>query len=1385
MPEKKTSAAKSNGGEKTSASYGAKDITVLEGLEAVRKRPGMYIGSTGHRGLHHLVYEVVDNSVDEALAGHCDEVTVTLHPDNACTVTDNGRGIPVDTMPKENRSAAEVVLTVLHAGGKFGDGGGYKVSGGLHGVGVSVVNALSERLHLRITRDGNVWNQDYERGIPQAPLAKGEASKSHGTSITFLPDLEIFEDGDFDFETLAERLRETAFLTRGLKISLIDERGETNEVTFKYDGGIEDFVRHLNDLKDDLHRKIIYFESEGDEGAVEVAMQWNTSYQESIFSFANNINTHEGGTHLSGFRSALTRTLNAYGRGKGLLKEKDPNLSGEDVREGLTAVISVKLHDPQFEGQTKTKLGNPPIEALVQTAVNRKLGEFMEENPGEAKRIIIKAVEASRARDAARKARDLTRRKSVLENSTLPGKLADCTVKDPSLAEIFVVEGDSAGGSAKQARDRSTQAVLPLRGKIINVEKSRIDKVLANNEIQALITAIGTGVHEEFNIEDARYHKIVMASVDGQEDALIRDDQGTRLVKVGPYIDALLSRHGRDVDGYTKVVGEDLGDVACFDTDTGEVRFKPAKGVIRHPVDEPLFEVKTAYGREARVTGSHSVFVHEDGEVKTKRGLDLREGDHLIIPRRIPLPETAPVRLDLLRLLHGKAEARDAVWLHGRAVERWYRRAVRAEHASNDQMIAPRVDAPAEVRAHLSKLRKSSGVRNRELCERVGIKQPVTFYGWEKGTARPTLPHWRRYVEAVGEDPDRLIRRGRVRVRPSSLDRGWQTQDRDVPRNRVRSYVKLSELSAPDLDWFDTQDDVELAPHHHRDRSIPRYLEVGPALMKLLGFYLAEGSTSPRSGIRFAIGNRNEAYRAEMTAALEEIFERPASNYPAGTRVGELRIVNRIAALAWGELFGFAGATSPTKRIPDLIFGVSEELRLEFLRGYFMGDGTLSEQNAKFATTSKDLASGLQYLLGSFGIVASASKSPSAGTTTVINGGEATHRHDCWSVSVCRREDLEQLSMVWADHTSALRMQRRLATKRSPHPARHTEVGRDLLAVPIRSVRRVESTDRNVYDFSVQDDENFIAGFGGTAQHNTDADVDGAHIRTLVLTFLYRQMPQLIDAGYVYIAKPPLYRVKQGNQETYLERESELEELLLRDKLEDFEVEDANGESMKLTSARWQSYIRRAKEYEGWGASLQADFGAELVRFLEESQLLDEGATTVAEAKKVLNRKALESEPFDTTILEESKDFLVVKAIVRRDGLARTHRLPKELFEHHDFRKFTEVHGALLKQIGRPPFTVRYNGRTNVALSFEDLRRAVLELARHGVQMTRFKGLGEMNADALRETTMDPASRTLARVTLDDATAADLIFSMLMGDKVEPRRKFIEDHAKEVGNLDV
>ena len=792
--------------------YDAQDITVLEGLEAVRKRPGMYIGSTGVRGLHHLVYEVVDNSVDEALAGHCTRVDVTIHPDNSVTVVDDGRGIPVGIMAKEQRPAVEVVLTVLHAGGKFGDGGGYKVSGGLHGVGVSVVNALSELLLIEIRREGHVWRQEYQRGAPQAPLAKDEASAEHGTSITFRPDAEIFETTDLDFSVLEQRLRETAFLTRGLRIAIVDERGEGASAEFRYEGGIEDFVRYLNANKEAIGRKVVYFEGESAEGAVEVAMQWNTTYQESVFSFANNINTHEGGSHMSGFRAALTRTLNRYAREKGMLKEKDENLTGEDVREGLTAIISVKLSDPQFEGQTKTKLGNPGMEGFVASVVNASLAEFLEENPKEGNAIVRKAVSAAQARMAARHARDTTRRKSALENSTLPGKLADCSVKDPSLAEIFIVEGDSAGGSAKQGRDRNTQAVLPLRGKILNVEKSRIDKVLKNLEIQALITAIGTGVRDEFDLAKARYHKIILM---------------------------------------------------------------------------------------------------------------------------------------------------------------------------------------------------------------------------------------------------------------------------------------------------------------------------------------------------------------------------------------------------------------------------------------------------------------------------------------------------------------------------------------------------------------------------------------------TDADVDGAHIRTLALTLLFREMPELIEAGYIYIAKPPLYKLKQGSRERYIEKDSELEEILLSDKLEKIVTFDRHATQFKLTEARWQRFSRLLKQYQGWSSTLRAEYGHDTVGFLEESGILDEQVDSVDRAVELIERDGIENAPYETTLLRRDEEVLVVRAVETKSGLARALRIPLRLFGAQDYRNFTRVHGQLIELAGRAPFTVKLADTTIDAASFDALRDAVLTVSQKGITLQRFKGLGEMNAEQLRDTTMDPATRTLAQVSIEDAAQADLIFSTLMGDMVEPRRQFIEDNARLVANLDV
>ena len=502
-----------------STEYGADQIQILEGLEAVRKRPGMYIGSTSSRGLHHLVYEIVDNSVDEALAGYCDSIDVQINPDNSITVVDDGRGIPVDIQKKAGIPAVEVVFTILHAGGKFG-GGGYKVSGGLHGVGASVVNALSEWLEVEVRTGGHVYKQRYERGKTMYPLkiVGSCGAEEHGTRVTFLPDKEIFEETVYDFDTLKIRLRETAFLTKGLKITRRDGREEKKEKTFHYEGGIREFVEYLNRSNVPLYEHVFYCEGQRDGVLVEVAMQHNDSYTENIYSFVNNINTPEGGTHLTGFKNALTKTFNDYGRKNKLLKENEPALSGEDIREGLTAIISIKVEDPQFEGQTKQKLGNSEARGAVDGVVSEQLTYYLEQNPSVAKAIIEKSVLAQRARAAARKARDLTRRKTALDGLSLPGKLADCSSKNPEECEIYIVEGNSAGGSAKDARNKATQAILPLRGKILNVEKARLDRIYGNAEIRSMITAFGTGIHEEFDISKLRYHKIIImtdADVDG------------------------------------------------------------------------------------------------------------------------------------------------------------------------------------------------------------------------------------------------------------------------------------------------------------------------------------------------------------------------------------------------------------------------------------------------------------------------------------------------------------------------------------------------------------------------------------------------------------------------------------------------------------------------------------------------------------------------------------------------------------------------------------------------------------------------------------------------------------------------------------------------------
>jgi len=805
----------------TETAYTGKDITVLEGLEPVRLRPGMYIGSTGSRGLHHLVYEVVDNAVDEALAGRNDFVEVRLHPDHSVTVVDHGAGIPVDLIEDQDLSALTVVLTKLHAGGKFG-GDGYKVSGGLHGVGVSVVNALSERLVAEVRRDGKVYRQEFERGNPVTDVeVTGTTDASDtGTTISFLPDAEIFEELDFSRDTLRQRLRETAFLTRGLRIRFADDRSGEWVEEFHYEGGIRDFVRHVNAEKDPIHPSIAYFEADDDQGrgSVEIALQWNAKYTtDTVFSFANNINTIEGGSHRSGFDAALTSTINKFARDEAQLKEKEANLEGDDVREGLAAVISLKLREPQFEGQTKTKLGNPWVRGFVQQVVNQKLAEFLHEHPNERKKIISKAIDAARARQAARKAREVSR-KGALAGGGLPGRLADCQSTDPESCELYLVEGNSAGGSAVDARDKNFQAILPLRGKVINAEKNRINKVLSNLEIQSIVTAVGTGIGPEFDIEKLRYHRIIVM---------------------------------------------------------------------------------------------------------------------------------------------------------------------------------------------------------------------------------------------------------------------------------------------------------------------------------------------------------------------------------------------------------------------------------------------------------------------------------------------------------------------------------------------------------------------------------------------TDADVDGSHIRTLLLTFFFRQMKELVERGHVYAAVPPLYRVKIGNQERFIEKEAHFEELLIRERAKDIEVTDRNGQSFKVTEARHQRYVRALSELDGWRSRLRADHGAIAADFVIQHRLAEHEAATLEEVDRLLptlgdeEYELASAGTHDAVLPNGTPDRVLRAKLVERETNAATHlELPASMFASPVYAGLQKTYARLLDIVGAPPFTITLGKKTRTATTFDEVRTAIVELAREGIHVSRFKGLGEMNAEELWDTTMNPENRVLVQVSVEDAALADQVFSMLMGDEVEPRRLFIEQNAK-YAKLDV
>ncbi len=1255
------------------ADYGGDQIQVLEGLEAVRRRPAMYIGGTDAKGLQHLFVEVSDNAIDEAMAGMCDRVEVIIHEDGSVSVQDNGRGIPVDINKQYNMPGVELALTKLHAGGKF-DSGAYKVSGGLHGVGVSCVNATADWLTVTVTRDGKIHQIGFERGVTKDKLKViGKAKPDeHGTLVHWHADPEIFGEHQYDAERIERRLRELAYLNKEVTLTFTNRRdlepevmaeasaeGDANEPVepklvpvyrvFHYPRGLAQYVEHLNETKDALH-KPIYFGGVRDsvdktQTIAEIAIQYNLSYQENILTFANNINTPDGGTHLSGFKTALTRVLNNYARKNNLIKEKETNFTGDDVREGLSAVISVKLAHPQFESQTKVKLANGDVEGIVNSIVGEKLTEYLEENPAVGKRIVDKALTSQRAREAARKAADLVKRQNALESHSLPGKLADCSDRDPRKCELFLVEGDSAGGPAKQGRDRRTQAILPLRGKIINVGKARVDKVLENEEIRAMITALGTGISygvdsdeddkgakdgaegadsellevkkdrdkgPSYDLSKLRYHKIIIMSVAGDEPTLVAEEGGSaELVAIGDFIDDCVEGR-RSPERYQ---------VVTFDPATNQTRFRPLKAVIRHPHHEAMYRLTTRYGRSVKVTSSHSVFVYANGQVQLKKGNEVRPGDLLVASRRLPRPSDTPAHVDLLETFYqskyqsddGEGSLKDALYVQGEDVRQIAAQRVTARSASPEQWNAPRVVVQADDWERLIAQRRQAGKTQAQVAHAVGVRQAITVSQWERGQYRPTQPQLDRYLEAVDWN-DYLT----YEVLLSNIQTRLQQDDtsRNARWRKISNYKPLAGFTECEIAQIGP--DVMLVPQAHTEKAFARHLPLTRDLLWFLGWYVAEGTLSAHQ-VSLNLGSKDARFMPELCEAIERTFGETPRCYADPDSDGKKLYFHSVAAARLLRAWGLSGHAHE-KRLPDILFSLPEALQLAFLEGYFLGDGTTVGPNAVFVTNSEPLKNGLLYLFGQLGLIASTTRheprlAPDAPIRT---------RRPYYTLSVCGKEQLEQCRAVWQRHANAYRIDLYLS-RPSRKAQDYTRISDDLIGLRVLEAEKVELVGEYVYDFSVQDDENFVCGVGGLCAHNTDADVDGDHIRTLLLTFFWLYMRPLIEEGHVYIAQPPLFRVRAGKNE--------------------------------------QHYAKSVEE----------------------------------------------------------RDVILKSMKGKRD-----------------------------------------------------------------ITVNRFKGLGEMDAADLAETTMDVHKRSLAKVQIDieNLPAAIEMFDIFMSDKVEPRRDFIVAHAKEVTDVD-
>jgi DNA gyrase subunit B len=1152
-------------------------ITVLKGLEAVRKTPGMYIGNTDDgTGYHHMLMEVLDNSVDEFMAGHCDHIIVTLHKDGSASVSDNGRGIPVHYMPEEKMTALEVVFSVLHAGGKF-DESNYEHSGGLHGVGVSVVNALSARLRVVVHRDGKEYTTAFAMGKKIEDISSKNSKEKNGTFVRFIPDKTIFvKTTGFDSSKIKVKLKELSYLCKGLNIDFIDEKNKKKE-TFESNEGICDFVKYL--AANNLVAEPIYLNGVKGKIMVDVALQWlnDGSDAERCYYYTNNIPNLDGGSHMSGFKSALTRTVNNYISNFDLPKALKVSLSGDDIREGLVAIISIRHPSPRFSSQTKDKLVSEDARTAVEGVVSGNFADYLERNPIQAKKIINRCVNAWKAREAARKARDVVKKNSLISGSgVLPGKLADCQERDPEKCEIFIVEGDSAGGSAKQGRDRKSQAILPLRGKVLNIEKCEFRKIMANEELISLITAIGGGIGKSFNPNSIRYGKIIIMSVDGDEPVCIKDNNG--FSKVIRFKDA-----------------ENVSETLTMDH-FGNSKFSMVKGTIKYKPNIPLFKIQTYYGRSVTVTGNHSIFVDRNGSPELALASSVKKDDKIYIglPK---FSENLPERINIFEHLWNIRNDKKLcnTIIKGPDVIKIIKNRIKN---NNKTLGVERVLLSKNLRKELVVERKHRNLSLDNIATKLGYKQAYSISRFERGKSNPPFNVFIKWAEYLGVS-------GKYKVVDSILDR--LVPKNPSNRNKVKDWMKLSDFSLEEILYLGEKNIV--TDKFGNGMGLSKWFYLDKDFFFSLGYWIAKGSAN-KTSIQWNMGKNNKSFILDIDKFANKLGIK-GKYYNDRKKYGIYRISHKTFKTFFQSLVGGI-KKSHNKEIPQIVFSANDSCKLAYLEGYFLGGGIIGKNNISFCTSNAFMARQLLWLLGHFDVFSSIYN---------IEPGEVfdrSYQNIGGKNVVILEHDIKKVRRIWHRHKD-LHYLEKISFQNKCHLERF---GERTYLVGVKNVEQINDLPDLVYDFSVPETERFFCG-DGILCHNTDSDIDGAHIRTLLLTFFFRQMPQLIANGNLYIAVPPLYRVTVRNNSYYLKNDTELEE------------------------------------------------------FIKEKR-------------------------------------------IDRDKL----------------------------------------------------------------RLQRFKGLGEMNPQQLWDTAMDPKSRKLLQVCIDNYLEADRTFNILMGNNVEPRREFITKNALNVRHID-